>query len=54
MKEKNIISADEYAQWTKKEALRKSVIKVDDFPQDFGRGQLAEEAEMNKPHARAA
>jgi acyl-CoA dehydrogenase len=53
-KEKNIISADEYAQWAKKEVLRKSVIKVDDFPQDFGRGQLAEEAESHKPHARAA
>jgi acyl-CoA dehydrogenase len=53
-KEKNIISADEYAQWTKKETLRKSVIKVDDFPQDFGRGQLAEEAESHKPQARAA
>jgi len=53
-KEKNIISADEYAQWAKKEVLRKSVIKVDDFPQDFGRGQLAEEADSHKPHARAA
>jgi acyl-CoA dehydrogenase len=53
-KEKGIIGADEYAQWAKKEVLRKSVIKVDDFPQDFGRGQLAEEAESHKPHARAA
>src|SRR5438552_1032859 len=35
-----LITADEYAQWQKKETLRKSVIKVDDFPQDFGRAQL--------------
>jgi hypothetical protein len=27
-------------QWEKKEALRKQVIKVDDFPQDFGRAEL--------------
>ncbi|HEX7055341.1 MAG TPA: acyl-CoA dehydrogenase [Burkholderiales bacterium] len=39
-KEKGIITADEYAQWQRKEALRKSVIKVDDFPQDFGRAEL--------------
>ncbi|HKU45583.1 MAG TPA: acyl-CoA dehydrogenase [Burkholderiales bacterium] len=39
-----LITADEYAQWQKKETLRKSVIKVDDFPQDFGRAQLADAA----------
>jgi acyl-CoA dehydrogenase len=39
-KENNIISAEEYAQWSRKEALRKHVIKVDDFPQDFGRAEL--------------
>jgi acyl-CoA dehydrogenase len=44
-KEKDIISADEYAQWQKKEALRKSVIKVDDFPQDFGRAEIMDKAE---------
>jgi acyl-CoA dehydrogenase len=53
-KEKGLISADEYAQWQKKEALRKNVIKVDDFPQDFGRAEAVEKAEMAKPHARAA
>jgi acyl-CoA dehydrogenase len=37
-----LITAEEYAQWQKKETLRKSVIKVDDFPQDFGRAQLVE------------
>ena len=41
-KESNIISSEEYAQWSRKEALRKAVIKVDDFPQDFGRAELAE------------
>jgi acyl-CoA dehydrogenase len=45
-REKGLISADEYAQWQKKEALRKSVIKVDDFPQDFGRAELAEHIEQ--------
>ena len=43
-REKGLITADEYAQWQKKEALRRSVIKVDDFPQDFGRAELAEQA----------
>jgi len=51
-KEKNIITADEYGQWQKKEALRKSVIKVDDFPQDFGRAELASPRET--PFVRAA
>jgi acyl-CoA dehydrogenase len=40
-RDKGLITPDEYAQWQKKEALRKSVIKVDDFPQDFGRAELA-------------
>ena len=35
-----MITAEEYAQWSRKEALRKHVIKVDDFPQDFGRAEL--------------
>jgi len=30
------------------------VIKVDDFPQDFGRAEVVEKTEMAKPHARAA
>jgi acyl-CoA dehydrogenase len=50
-KEKGLISEAEYSQWQKKEALRKSVIKVDDFPQDFGRAQLADAA---RPLVRAA
>jgi acyl-CoA dehydrogenase len=39
-RENNIITPDEYAQWSRKEALRKQVIKVDDFPQDFGRAAI--------------
>ena len=35
-----LISADECAQWQRKESLRKHVIKVDDFPQDFGRAEI--------------
>jgi acyl-CoA dehydrogenase len=38
--EKNIISREEHLLWQRKEALRKSVIKVDDFPQDFGRAEI--------------
>jgi acyl-CoA dehydrogenase len=37
-----VLTPEEYAQWTRKEALRKQVIHVDDFPQDFGRAELAE------------
>jgi acyl-CoA dehydrogenase len=40
-REKDLISADEHAQWSRKEALRKQVIKVDDFPPDFARAELA-------------
>jgi acyl-CoA dehydrogenase len=39
-KENNLISAEEYALWSRKEALRKQVIKVDDFPKDFGRSAI--------------
>jgi acyl-CoA dehydrogenase len=39
-REKDLISADEYAQWSRKEALRQQVIKVDDFPPDFGRAEI--------------
>jgi acyl-CoA dehydrogenase len=35
-----VLSAAELAQWQRKEALRKEVIRVDDFPQDFGRADL--------------
>jgi acyl-CoA dehydrogenase len=38
-REKDLISAEEHALWNRKEALRKHVIKVDDFPQDYGRAE---------------
>jgi acyl-CoA dehydrogenase len=50
-----IISAEEYALWQRKEALRRNVIKVDDFPQDFGRAELAAKFAHEKlPSAKAA
>ncbi|MSQ89129.1 MAG: acyl-CoA dehydrogenase [Betaproteobacteria bacterium] len=39
-RERNIISAEELLLWRRKEVLRKNVIKVDDFPQDFGRAEI--------------
>ena len=53
-KEQGLITAEEYAQWQKKEALRKNVIKVDDFPQDFGRSQIAADADATRPLVKAA
>ena len=43
------ISAEENAQWQRKEALRRQVIKVDDFPQDFGRAELEQKLAVEKP-----
>ena len=44
-----IITADELVLWQRKEALRRNVIKVDDFPQDFGRAEtLAKLAQESK------
>jgi acyl-CoA dehydrogenase len=57
-REKNVITAEELAQWQRKEALRKNVIKVDDFPQDFGRAEIvraSQDGMREKPvSARAA
>jgi acyl-CoA dehydrogenase len=53
-KESNIISAEEYAQWSRKEALRKGVIKVDDFPQDFGRAGIVAELDEETLKMKAA
>src|SRR5207253_9203988 len=49
-----IVTAEEYALWQRKEALRKKVIKVDDFPQDFGRAEIVEEVGKQKVKAKAA
>jgi acyl-CoA dehydrogenase len=36
----SVLTAEELSAWQRKEVLRKQVIKVDDFPQDFGRAAL--------------
>jgi acyl-CoA dehydrogenase len=48
-RDKNIISADEASLWQRKETLRKAVIKVDDFPQDFGRAEIMEKLASEQP-----
>jgi len=54
-RDQGVISAEEYAQWQRKEALRKRVIMVDDFPQDFGRAEIMDKLGEAKPvHAKAA
>jgi acyl-CoA dehydrogenase len=50
----NIISQDELTQWQRKETLRKAVIKVDDFPQDFGRAEIAAQESSKTYAAKAA
>jgi acyl-CoA dehydrogenase len=39
----SVLNTEELNAWQRKEALRKQVIKVDDFPQDFGRADLVME-----------
>ncbi len=46
------ISVDEFAQWQRKEVLRKDVIKVDDFEQDFARAAIVQK--LARDQARAA
>jgi acyl-CoA dehydrogenase len=53
-KEKGVLSAEECAQWQRKEVLRKNVIKVDDFPQDFGRAEILEKLSSEVVKAKAA
>jgi acyl-CoA dehydrogenase len=54
-RDRGIITAEEYAQWQRKEALRKRVIQVDDFPQDYGRAEVLAKLGDEKPaHAKAA
>jgi len=50
-----IITAEELALWQRKETLRRNVIKVDDFPQDFGRAEILAKLSQEKiPSAKAA
>jgi acyl-CoA dehydrogenase len=54
-REQGAISAEEYTQWQRKEVLRKRVIMVDDFPQDFGRAEIMDKLGEAKPiRAKAA
>jgi acyl-CoA dehydrogenase len=54
-RDRGIISGDELALWQRKEALRRHVIKVDDFPQDFGRAEIMQKLAAEKqPAAKAA
>jgi acyl-CoA dehydrogenase len=43
-----VISAEECALWQRKEALRRNVIKVDDFPQDYGRAEALQKLSSEK------
>ncbi|MGH8745673.1 MAG: acyl-CoA dehydrogenase domain-containing protein, partial [Burkholderiales bacterium] len=54
-RDRGVISGEEYALWQKKEALRKEVIKVDDFEQDFARAAIMQKlAQEQVPAAKAA
>jgi acyl-CoA dehydrogenase len=54
-RDKGVITPEEYAQWQRKEALRKRVIMVDDFPQDFGRAEIVRKLLDDQPvRAKAA
>ncbi len=54
-RDKGVITPEEYTQWQRKEALRKRVILVDDFPQDFGRAEILQKLGDEKPaQAKAA
>jgi acyl-CoA dehydrogenase len=44
----SVLTAEELAQWQRKEALRKQVIRVDDFPQDFGRAEALQKIAAEK------
>jgi acyl-CoA dehydrogenase len=53
-RDSGVITTDELQLWQRKEALRKNVIKVDDFPQDFGRAEIARSLQEKPVSARAA
>jgi acyl-CoA dehydrogenase len=54
-RDKGVITPEEHAQWQRKEALRKRVIMVDDFPQDYGRAEILQKLGAEKPvQAKAA
>ena len=47
-KDKGVVTAEEAALWQRKEALRKEAIKVDDFPQDYGRAEALHKISSEK------
>ncbi|TAN52148.1 MAG: acyl-CoA dehydrogenase [Betaproteobacteria bacterium] len=49
-----VISDGELALWRRKEALRRRVIQVDDFPQDFGRAEALHRQAQEQVTAKAA
>ncbi len=49
----SVLTPEERQQWQRKETLRKEVIKVDDFPPDFGRAELVL-GQASQPAAKAA
>jgi acyl-CoA dehydrogenase len=53
-RDRGILTAEELALWQRKEALRKHVIKVDDFAQDFGRAEIMQKLAQEKPVAAKA
>jgi acyl-CoA dehydrogenase len=53
-RDKGILTAEEFAQWQRRETLRRQVIKVDDFPQDFGRAEIMQKLEREQPPAARA
>jgi acyl-CoA dehydrogenase len=54
-RDRGVVTPEEYALWQRKEALRKRVIMVDDFPQDFGRAEILEKMRDEQPaQAKAA
>jgi acyl-CoA dehydrogenase len=54
-RDQGVITPEEYAQWQRKEALRKRVIMVDDFPQDYGRAEVVQKLLDEQPaRAKAA
>ena len=48
-RDKGIITPEEYTLWQRKEVLRKRVIMVDDFPQDFGRAEILDKLSQAQP-----
>ncbi len=54
-RDRGVIAPEEFAQWQRKESLRKRVIMVDDFPQDYGRAEVLAKLGDEKPaRAKAA